>query len=60
MSNTSVERLKDKIRSLTTGYNSKSIKRVIEELTPVFRYTQVKGVLGEIDSWINRKLRCLL
>ena len=67
VSNTSVERLKEKIRSLTTGHNSKSIKRVIEELTPIlrgwisyFRYTQVKGVLGEIDSWINRKLRCLL
>lgn len=63
----SVERLKEKIRSLTTGHSSKSIKRVINELTPVlrgwmsyFRYTQVKGVLEEIDSWINRKLRCLL
>lgn len=67
VANTSVARLKEKIRSLTTGHNSKSIKRVIEELTPLlrgwisyFRYMQVKGVLEEIDSWINRKLRCLL
>ncbi len=67
VANTSIARLKDKIRKLTTGHCSKSIKRVIDELTPVlrgwmsyFRYTQVKGVLEEIDSWINRKLRCLL
>lgn len=63
----SLSRLKEKVRSITTGHNSKSIKRVIEELTPVlrgwisyFRYTAVKGVLEELDSWINRKLRCLL
>ncbi|MEQ1977010.1 group II intron maturase-specific domain-containing protein [Xenorhabdus sp. SGI240] len=25
-----------------------------------FRYTEVKGVLGELDIWTNRKLRYLL
>ena len=67
VANSSIARLKDKIRSLTTGHSSKSIKRVIDELIPVlrgwmsyFRYTQVKGVLEEIDSWLNRKIRCLL
>lgn len=33
----SVERLKDKIRSLTTGHRTKSVKATIEELTPVLR-----------------------
>ncbi|MEI9534077.1 group II intron maturase-specific domain-containing protein [Moellerella wisconsensis] len=25
-----------------------------------FRYTEFKGVLEKLDSWINRKLRCHL
>ncbi|MGK6718109.1 group II intron maturase-specific domain-containing protein [Serratia marcescens] len=63
----SVDRLKDKIRSLTTGNGSKSVAKVISELTPVLRgwilvlrLTEVKGVLEELDGWIRRKLRCLL
>ncbi|NHB98831.1 group II intron reverse transcriptase/maturase, partial [Photorhabdus stackebrandtii] len=67
IASSSISRLKEKIRNLTTGHCSKSVKRVIDELTPVlrgwisyFRYTAVKGVLEELDSWINRKLRCLL
>ncbi|AUG99571.1 group II intron reverse transcriptase/maturase [Prodigiosinella confusarubida] len=62
----SIDRLKDKIRSLTTGNGSKSVRKAISELTPVlrgwisyFRLTQVKGVLEELDGWIRRKLRCL-
>lgn len=63
----SVARLKEKLRSLTTGHRSKSVAATIGELTPVlrgwisyFRLTQVKGVLEELDGWIRRKLRCLL
>lgn len=63
----SVERLRDKIRSLTTGNGSRSVVKAISELTPVlrgwisyFRLTQVKGVLEELDGWLRRKLRCLL
>lgn len=62
----SVDRLKDKIRSLTTGNGSKSVAKAIGELTPVlrgwmsyFRLTEAKGVLEELDGWIRRKLRCL-
>jgi len=62
----SVARLKDKIRNLTTGNGSKSVSKAISELTPVlrgwmsyFRLTEVKGVLEELDGWIRRKLRCL-
>lgn len=64
---TSVERLKEKIRSLTTGNRTKSVKATIEALSPVlrgwisyFRLSEVKGVLEELDGWIRRKLRCLL
>ena len=63
----SVTRLKDKIRSLTTGHCSRSVARAIKELTPVlrgwmsyFRLTQGKGILDELDGWVRRKLRCLL
>ena len=63
----SIDRLKDKIRSLTTGHSSKSVKAAIAELSPTlrgwisyFRLTEVKGVLEELDGWIRRKLRCLL
>ncbi|WP_300006074.1 group II intron reverse transcriptase/maturase, partial [uncultured Cedecea sp.] len=67
VADSSVGRLKDKLRSLTTGHSTASVKAVISRLSPVlrgwisyFRYTEVKGVLEELDSWINRKLRCLL
>lgn len=63
----SVSRLKDKIRSLTTGNGTKSVKAAINELTPVlrgwisyFRHSEVKGVLEKLDGWVKRKLRCLL
>ena len=63
----SVARLKDKIRSLTTGHCSRSVAKAIKELTPIlrgwmsyFRLTQVKGILEDLDGWIRRKLRCLL
>ncbi|EJA1187535.1 group II intron reverse transcriptase/maturase [Escherichia coli] len=64
---TSVNRLKKKVRSLTTGNRSKSVKATINALMPVlrgwisyFRLTEVRGVLEELDGWIKRKLRCLL
>jgi len=63
----SVAKLKDKIRSITTGNPSQSVEATIKELTPVlrgwisyFRLAEVKGVLEELDGWIRRKLRCRL
>ncbi|NUE34976.1 maturase, partial [Escherichia coli] len=62
-----VNRLKEKVHSLTTGNRSKSVKATINALTLVlcgwisyFRLTEVRGVLEELDGWIKRKLRCLL
>ncbi|MGP4123105.1 MAG: group II intron maturase-specific domain-containing protein [Sodalis sp. (in: enterobacteria)] len=54
----------DNIRSLTTGNGMKSVKVAINKLNAVlgldqlFRYSQVKRVLEEIDGWVRRKLRC--
>ncbi|WP_249820343.1 reverse transcriptase domain-containing protein [Escherichia coli] len=54
---TSVNRLKEKVRSLTTGNRSKSVKATINALTPVlrgwisyFRLTEVRGVQEELDG----------
>ncbi len=64
---TSVNRLNEKFRSLTTENRSKSVKATINALTPVlrgwisyFRLPEVRGVQEELDGWIKRKLRCLL
>jgi group II intron reverse transcriptase/maturase len=67
ISDSSVGRVKDKLRVLLTGNSTASLRRRINELTPIlrgwisyFRLTEVKGVLEALDSWIRRKLRCLL
>lgn len=67
ISTSSVSRVKDKIRVLLTGNVSRAMKTVLRELNPVlrgwmsyFRLTEVKGCLDELDSWIRRKLRCLI
>lgn len=59
---TSVKRLKEKVRSLTTGNRSKSVKATINALTPVlrgwisyFRLTEVRGMLEEPHvRWCER------
>ena len=63
----SVKRLKCKLRELLRAGRGRSLARLIGELTPLlrgwvnyFRVAQVKGVFGELDGWIRRKLRCLL
>jgi RNA-directed DNA polymerase len=45
----------------------RSLTRTIEDLNPLlpgwinyFRLTETKGVLEELDSWMRRRLRCLL
>lgn len=65
ISSRSVMRFKGKLRSLTTGNGSQSLKTVLMELNLVlrgwasdFRLTEVKGCLEEQDSWIRRRLRC--
>ena len=67
IADSSLARLKDKVRDIVVGNASRKLAATIEELNPVlrgwtsyFRLTEVKGVLQDLDGWIRRKLRCLL
>jgi group II intron reverse transcriptase/maturase len=61
------ERLAEKIRQALRQARGQSLKQAIERLNPVlrgwvayFRFTEVKGVLEEVDGWVRHKLRTLL
>jgi RNA-directed DNA polymerase len=61
------KRLLEKIRKAMREARGRSLKQTIERLNPMlrgwiayFRFTEVKGVLEELDGWIRRKLRTLL
>jgi hypothetical protein len=61
----SIERFKEKVRSITKRNRGMKFEQVIAELVPVmrgwlnyFRYARCKRVLKNLDSWIRRKLRC--
>ena len=67
IADSSLQRLKDKVRDIVVGNASRNLVATINELNPVlrgwtsyFRLTEVKGVLQDLDGWIRRKLRCLL
>jgi group II intron reverse transcriptase/maturase len=67
IADSSLKRLKDRVREIVVGNASSNLDRTIAALNPVlrgwtsyFRLTEVKGVLQELDGWIRRKLRCLL
>jgi RNA-directed DNA polymerase len=64
----SVKRLKGKLREIFRRGRGRNLGRLIEaELKPLlrgwmnyFRLAEVKGTFEELDSWIRRKLRCLI
>jgi len=64
----SVKRLKVKLREILRRGRGRNIGRLIEEeLTPLlrgwmnyFRLAEVKGIFEELDGWIRRKLRCVI
>lgn len=67
IADSSVKRLKDKVREIVVGNALRNLGHTIAALNPVlrgwtfyFRLTEVKGVLQDLDGWIRRKLRCLL
>ena len=67
IADSSLKRLKDKVREIVVGNASRKLAGAIEALNPVlrgwtsyFRLIEVKRVLENLDSWIRRKLRCLL
>lgn len=63
----SVERLKARVRELVRIGMGRHILATIDELTPVlrgwvsyYRLTEARRVLEDLDGWIRRKLRCIL
>lgn len=61
----SVERFKEKVRSITKRNRGVKFEQVIAELIPVmrgwlnyFHRARCKSLLRNLDSWIRRKLRC--
>jgi RNA-directed DNA polymerase len=63
----SIQRLKAKVRVIFREGRGRSLSRVIKDLnqflrgwSQYFRLAEVKGIFEELDSWIRRKLRCLL
>lgn len=61
------ERFAEKIRQTLRRARGYSLKQIIEQLNPIlrgwmayFQFTEVKGVLEELDGWIRHKLRALL
>jgi len=68
VSDSSVKRLKVKLREILRRGRGRNIGRLIEEeLTPLlrgwmnyFRLAEVKGIFEELDGWIRRKLRCVI
>ena len=60
-----IKRFKDKVREITRRSRGISISRVAEELREYlqgwinyFGFCQAQAVLGSLDSWVRRKLRC--
>lgn len=64
---TSLKRLKDKVREIVVGNVFRNLTTTIHELNPVlrgwmsyFRLTEAKGVLEGLDGWVRRRLRHIL
>ena len=61
----SVDRFKEKVRTITKRNRGVKFEQVIAELEPVmrgwlnyFHCARCRSLLKELDSWIRRKLRC--
>lgn len=61
----SIERFKEKVRTITKRNRGISLEQLISELTPImrgwltyFRNARCKRMLLNLDAWIRRKLRC--
>ena len=61
----SVNRLKDKVRSITRRNRGRRLEQVVNELNQLlrgwlgyFRLGMIQTLLPRLDEWIRRKLRC--
>ncbi|TLX72863.1 group II intron reverse transcriptase/maturase [Labilibacter sediminis] len=65
IADSSVKRLKSKVRLITKRNRGRSLETIVSELTPVlrgwlnyFKFASCKRLLRNLDAWIRRKLRC--
>jgi group II intron reverse transcriptase/maturase len=63
----SVERLRMALKKAFRQGRGRNPGKFIESLTPIlrgwinyFRLSEVKGIFGELDGWIRRRLRCII
>jgi RNA-directed DNA polymerase len=63
----SVQRLTERVRELLRSGRGRSLAQSIETLNPLlrgwisyFQLAQAKEVLGGLDGWVRRRLRCLV
>jgi RNA-directed DNA polymerase len=63
----SLERFKKRVRDLTRRTRGISLERMVEELSRYLRgwrgyfgFCQTPSVLKDLDSWIHRRLRCVV
>lgn len=61
----SVKRLKTKVKTITRRNRGRSLNYIVSELTPMlrgwlnyFKYASCKRLLRNLDAWIRRKIRC--
>ena len=63
----SIERLRERVRELCRQGRGRSLHRIIETLNPVLRgwmnyfcLTQSRRPIEELDTWLRRRLRCII
>jgi RNA-directed DNA polymerase len=63
----SITRLKEKIRKLTSRTQGRSVEQVVAKLSTYltgwrgyYGFSQVSSIFRELDSWIKRRLRCMI
>ena len=63
----SLHRLRDRLRELLRRTRARSMRYIVEQMTPVlrgwagyFKLSQSKRPLEELDGWVRHKLRCVI
>jgi RNA-directed DNA polymerase len=63
----SLHRLRDRLRELLRRVRARSMRYIVEQMTPVlrgwagyFKLSQSKRPLEELDGWVRHKLRCVV
>ncbi len=67
ISRESIKRFKGRVREMTSRTRGRRIEHIARELRQFllgwrayFGYTETRGILKELDSWVRRRLRCYL